>query len=439
MRHAFVKLTLSLLMAATASVASGEIPWQGNLRSAHAKAKSEGKLLLMHFYSDNCVWCDRLEEGAFQDPQLASAIEADFVPVKVHSGRNPKLTRMFNVTKFPTDVVVTTDGRPLEHRVSPQDPAQYVQMLAKAASSGVQTPGQPQTNRMVAQASTPSQPQASPSQPRVNPTAMDLAKTSATQPMTATPSPAIAQAPAVQPSASSQPAGQATNPNAGFAVPPTAGITQAPAPSTATLSMPTAQPTPSEGLELPSNVSGTPGQLAGTRTEGMTLDMPQANSADVPLADSANEAPEAVASNPTEAVAKPPVEDMETPELALQGFCPVSVVSETPAWIEGDPSLGVIHLGKLYLFADRTKMETFLADPTPYTPVLNGLDVVRFFEERKIVAGKREWGMQDPIHNRMFFFADEAAMKHFEEHFERYADAAVKTMEKAVRNANPNG
>jgi protein disulfide-isomerase len=45
--------------------------------------------------------------------------------------------------------------------------------------------------------------------------------------------------------------------------------------------------------------------------------------------------------------------------------------------------------------------------------------------------------LKDPIHNRMFFFADEAAMEHFYNEYERYTDAAIKVMDKAVKDANP--
>ena len=82
-------------------------------------------------------------------------------------------------------------------------------------------------------------------------------------------------------------------------------------------------------------------------------------------------------------------------------------------------------------------MKTFLAEPMPYTPVLNEIDVVRFFEERVIVPGKREWAMQDPSNKRMFFFADKAAMQHFENEYARYVDAAITVMDKAVEESNP--
>lgn len=124
------------------------------------------------------------------------------------------------------------------------------------------------------------------------------------------------------------------------------------------------------------------------------------------------------------------------PPTAVEGYCAVSVI-KNGEWVEGKKEYGVIHLGKLYLFANEDAMKTFLADPMPYTPMLDEIDIVRFFEEKRIVRGKREWGVIDPVHNRMYFFADKEAMIHFEEFFEDYLDAAMEVMDKAVAKANP--
>ena len=123
-------------------------------------------------------------------------------------------------------------------------------------------------------------------------------------------------------------------------------------------------------------------------------------------------------------------------ELAMDGFCAVTVI-EKDQWVEGNPEFGVVHLGRLYLFCDQAAMDRFLKNPEPYTPVLNGIDVVRFFEEHKIVQGNRDWGLKDPEHDRMFFFADEAALNHFYNQHTRYTDAALTVMAKAVKDANP--
>lgn len=334
MRTAAITLitTLAIALTATENVFA-EIAWQTNLRAAHTQARSEGKLLLLHFYTDNCTWCDQLEQGSFQAPLVTRAISESFVPVKINAVASPKLTELFQVTRFPTDVIVTTDGRTLSHSVSPQDPERYVAMLAN------------------------------------------------TLPALQAPDFAVADS--------------ALSPDI---------------PSTSVLA------------------TGTEAQLAGNRSAASAFEMPTQTNPHV--------AQETAA---TFAGASGSVHDndfQDEPDLAMQGFCAVTVITED-RWVEGKPEFGVIHLGKLYLFSSETNMKKFLIDPVPYTPVLNEIDVVRFFEERKIVPGKREWGLKDPIHNRMFFFADEAAMNHFYNEYERYTDVAIEVMDKAVKEANP--
>lgn len=369
---------LAITMIA-ASNANGEIAWQSNLRAAHAQAQGEGKLLLLHFYSDNCTWCEKLEEGSFKAPQVGQAITQNFVPVKIHANTSPKLAEMFKVNKFPTDVIVTTHGQTLAHSVSPQNPDRYVAMLSSTL------PG------------------------------LAAAQQEATK---------IASQPATKWRAS------APQSVPGYAV--TA------APSPAPVSSPTSN-TPSPELSLPTQglTGGAKAQFAGVRSDGLNLEMPDQIAPEPPM-NVAVPAPVASAlpkNVPAEKAEFEPA-TVEQPELAMQGFCPVTVINDDK-WVEGRPDFGVIHLGKLYLFTSQEHMNTFLADPVPFTPVLNEIDVVRFFEERKIVPGKREWGLKDPIHNRMFFFADEAAMEHFYNEYERYTDAAIKVMEKAVKDANP--
>ncbi|TWT83328.1 Disulfide bond reductase DsbH precursor [Planctomycetes bacterium CA13] len=365
-----VALTLScfaVLSVMTATEASAEITWQENLRTAHAEAQKEHKLLLLHFYSDNCVWCDKLEKGSFQSPDVAEAIDQNFVAVKVHANKNPQLVKMFKVTAFPTDVIVTTQGKTVSHSVSPQAPNRYVAMLQSSLpkpAPGMMPPGTPNSH-----------------------------------------APMVAQ---------QQPPQQAA---------PQMG---SPAPTSPSFQMPPQMPAASTG--------GATAQLASSRMESPSLDAPNPG---LNVASKEAQSPSEKETTSTEtATVEKTTEKSGEAELAMEGYCAVTVIKED-RWVEGKPEFGVIHLGKLYLFSNDEAMQAFLVDPVTYTPVLNEIDVVRFFEEGRIVPGKREWGLKDPTHNRMFFFADEAAMNHFWNEYERYTDAAINVMEKAVKDANP--
>ena len=319
--------------------ACAEIAWQTQLKTAHAQAMQEGKLLLLHFYTDNCVFCDKLEAGAFRTPEVMAAIQKNYVPVKIHAGKNPAIASTFKVSRFPTDVIVTTQGQALAHSVSPQDPVRYVAMLTQHA-----TPGNADGSMIASNAPADG--------PGLGAAPIQM-------------NPAVAENSMMQ--------------NTGFG--------------------------------MPKQASGTPA-TAVSRRSGLAIE-------------------------PLPSV-QPTLQPKQNPllELAMDGYCAVTVI-EKDQWVEGNPEFGVVHLGRLYLFCDKASMERFLEDPVTYTPVLNGIDVVRFFEERKIVQGNRAWGLKDPDHNRMFFFADEAALNHFYNQHTRYTDAAMAVMEKAIKDANP--
>lgn len=403
MRKAALSLFTVAIALSTLTTVRAEIPWQTDLRSAHTQAQSEGKMLLLHFYSDNCMWCDRLEEGSFKSPEVGEAVVKSFVPVKVHANKSPQLTEMFKVTKFPTDVIVTTKGKTLSHQVSPQQPARYVAMLTKVAPA-------PEAPRFAGAVPAPE------------------AKVAAAQPNANIAAPEVALQSGIEaPSVGIEAAGDQT------------------------------PPANSMGFSLPGNLSnGAKGQLASSPSESMSLAMPGQESVEATGAAITPPLPSATIAQETTAALDIPTAPLDTaapsatsvadepsgapaaemPELAMQGFCPVTVIKQD-RWEDGNPQFGVIHLGKLYLFVSEDAMQTFLADPTPYTPVLNEIDVVRFFEEKKIVPGKREFGVKDPKYNRMFFFADEAARDHFESEYDRYVDASIKVMDQAVKDANP--
>ncbi len=425
MRKAAPSLLMTFAIAMVASSdAYAEIAWQTNLRTAHAQAQSEGKLLLLHFYSDNCSWCEKLEKGAFQEPLVGQAISESFVPVKVHANASPKLAEMFKVTKFPTDVIVTTDGKTLAHTVSPQSPDRYVSML-KSSRSGIA--GGPSAPTVTEVATAPALPETQPAiaQAQTPAAAENLATDSYPVPgyaASAAPRP-TATASIESPQANSVAAGQV---GPGFALPSSAfGGTEAQLAGSRgglSLEMPALDPPATPASNAPA--AGAADLLAKSTTVSSVTDS------------SVTDSPSAPTSEPTSVGSTTRPISQKQPELAMQGFCPVTVIRDDK-WVEGKPEFGVIHLGKLYLFTSEENMQTFLNDPVPYTPVLNEIDAVVFFEERRIVPGKREWGLKDPIYNRMFFFADEASMNHFYNQYERYTKAAIEVMDKAVKDANP--
>ena len=116
------------------------------------------------------------------------------------------------------------------------------------------------------------------------------------------------------------------------------------------------------------------------------------------------------------------------PPLAMDGYCVVSLSDDLLAnrrrWVLGQKAHGVIHRGRTYLFADADKAARFFHQPDGYAPVLSGQDVVLAVDKGRYAEGQREYGAF--FGSRIYLFSSEATLQQFENHPNRYADAAMR-------------
>jgi protein disulfide-isomerase len=116
--------------------------------------------------------------------------------------------------------------------------------------------------------------------------------------------------------------------------------------------------------------------------------------------------------------------------LALDGFCPVSLVTRE-SWQRGDARWGAIHRGRTYLFASEAFLGQFMADPDRYIPVLSGFDATRFVDYGESVEGKRRHGMW--FRGKMYLFAAEDSLERFQRSPEYYAQQSHEIMMRGTR------
>jgi thiol:disulfide interchange protein len=63
--------------------ATVEIVWESDMPAALERARNEGKLVLVNFYADWCVWCKRLESTTLRDAKVASVLRNKVVPLSL--------------------------------------------------------------------------------------------------------------------------------------------------------------------------------------------------------------------------------------------------------------------------------------------------------------------------------------------------------------------
>lgn len=110
----------------------------------------------------------------------------------------------------------------------------------------------------------------------------------------------------------------------------------------------------------------------------------------------------------------------EVPNLALEGYCPVTAIDEQQ-WSTGHGNLQVRYHEQIYYFGDIRKRAAFLQRPAKYAPVLTGTDIVAAKAGKSGVTGQRRFGLI--YHGRVYLFASRENLGRFyssPDTYERY-------------------
>jgi thioredoxin-related protein/YHS domain-containing protein len=143
MKHFLLAVSVLAALAAGPVSAQDLVPWARDLRQAMDIAAAQNRLVLIHFWSDDCAPCRSVEQKVFTRPEVAQAMSANYVPVKVNAKSSPEVARQFGVDRWPTDVIVNSRGEEIYRRVSLQDPVQYAALIDQVAAKSLPAAGQP--------------------------------------------------------------------------------------------------------------------------------------------------------------------------------------------------------------------------------------------------------------------------------------------------------
>jgi YHS domain-containing protein/thiol-disulfide isomerase/thioredoxin len=461
LHRSIASVVLGLLL--TASVTAQEaVHWHNDLESAKTMARTSGRLVLIHFWTPSCGPCMALNQNVFSQPGVASALEAQFVPVKLNADENSATASSFNITRVPTDVIITPDGHVVAKLISPPTPAAYVAELTAAAgkytgrSGGAfakaaeHAPVQSQINSAYAnlQVSPSAMPAMDPIQTQTaavggvagasvpfgnNP--LGLGKQQPGAPPMGYSGLATGTSPVPTPQVAAYPGAAPRSPLANPYLSATSPATQPPAPPINVPALPPAAP-PTQ-FANPYMSAGAPGattpiQPALPKSPPMITSPSaydnsslRANAPTSPIVPSA--AAQAATSAAPATAGVPDVSKLPpgSPPLAFEGYCPVTMRNQWK-WVAGDFRYGVVHRGHTYWFAGPEEQKQFWADPDRYTPALSGMDPVFALDHQQQVPGKREHSLD---YDGMFYmFASEATLQQFTANPQRYASNVRQAM-----------
>jgi YHS domain-containing protein/thioredoxin-like negative regulator of GroEL len=413
---------LAATTSATASAADSAVRWQSDIEAALAQASQSNRLVLLHFWGTNCRPCIQLDNSVFKEPQFAAVLEADYVPVKINADQFPVTAQRYGVRSWPTDVVLTPDGKVAATMQCPADGPTYARKLRETASSFRRPTAQiADGNRQMPAASGYAA-----NGYNANGYAANGYAASRESAASYAPREDYRQAPPVTAVESRQPAAEGfdrryANDASSQSQPAQSAPTYqsrnnfADAPKAGTATMTTRDTTPATAVASQDKSGlpyGNPAPTASTNRAPPAYTAADARAGGVAAPSSA-----ATPSN------TPP--SNTPPSLCLDGHCPVTLI-ETGKWIFGDRRYGATHRGRLYLFTSSATQQRFLADPDRYGPAVSGHDAVVWLEQGRLVRGEIKFG---GVHNGIvYLFSNEDSFRKFETNPDHYAAPAQQAL-----------
>lgn len=374
----------SLGLVSSASAQQG-VRWHPDFEAAKALAAQTNRLVLLHFWTEGCGPCMQMEREVFSREDVAAAIAAGYVPVRLHSSH--PAARQFNVSRYPTDLIITPQGEVIDRSVGGQVAGQYMARLTQVAANS-------RSRTIKAFAEIPGGPRFPTQDPMARPDRSSFE----------------------------------SNPNSRYAEAPLAGPIGDPRmrqPAADDRSLAEAP----LGGGAPNGFGRNP--QSPVPNAGPQFSEPQGYAAP-PWQQGAVGRPELAQAAPRDPRAQPPqqaqspqqpqqVQPPKNPPLALDGFCSVQLV-EKNRWVRGDRRFGAYHRGRTYLFSGSEEQKRFLADPDRFAPAMSGNDVVLAVDQGATVPGSRDIGAR--FDGRIYLFSSEASFQRFDQDPARYSAAA---------------
>ena len=467
--HYLPLVVLLSLTVVSNTLAQSGIRWMNNLQDAQRVAQRDGRLILMHFYTDTCGPCRKLEADVFPRTDVAAAMMKNYVPVLIDAQRSRDIAVHYRVERVPWDIITDASGQAVYRCPTPQEPIPYIRMLdGIARDHRFATPGYAVASRDArqdpARSAQPNQPlnqnnQAYQPQQPASPTGQrshgyngsmppgrapsdarrgfqtasvpnQLARESEYGPRYAGQAPTVTQPPTPTHTPSQPQTSRETyNPH----VAPPNSLS----PNNATAGV---RGYPNESRRVPVSEYDPASQSSTPRRQSAWQDQPSEfagrglprKDADAGYRPAIEQAPMPEARQPQLASTPIASRPQESP-LALDGFCPVTL-AEDEDWRQGDPLWGAVHRGRTYLFTSQRHQQAFMAAPDRYSPMLSGYDPVRYIDRGELVPGVRKHGMW--FGDKMYLFSDEASLQRFsgsQESCQYYADRAHAIMMRAGR------
>lgn len=100
-----------------------------SFEEAKAAATDKNQPILVEFYSDECIWCVKLDSAVFSDTAGINYFSNKVILAKVNAKVDTTLAKTYKISGYPTAVLVDKDGVEIDRVVGFYEVADYIEIL----------------------------------------------------------------------------------------------------------------------------------------------------------------------------------------------------------------------------------------------------------------------------------------------------------------------
>jgi thioredoxin-like negative regulator of GroEL len=118
---------------------AAEVQWRRDYNAARKEAEAKGLPIFLDFYTDHCVFCDKMDNTTYRDPKVLNMLNTRFVPLKIDGDRDKKLAELLGISQFPTMLLAGADGKIVDTLIGYMDVAPFLEKLQRVLPATTNT------------------------------------------------------------------------------------------------------------------------------------------------------------------------------------------------------------------------------------------------------------------------------------------------------------